>query len=162
MKRLMTLLIMSFVVVLSACKGKDPETADLEKYVQGPLFNIRTNLRAASSQYESTRSKNELARANIIKTKVLYQYDKYLKGLEAIQTETAFVERMNEEGINSVKKAMAALEEYRRAMLKRDSHLTMRASMDAEAAMDKVEKWQSEVWETARARKIDVPSDIVR
>ncbi len=160
MKRLL-ILGLSLLLVLSGC-SKDPETADLENYVQGSLFNIRTNLRAANSQYELTRSKNELARADIIRTKVLYQYERYLQGLKEIKTETAYVERMNETGIERATKAVEALDNYRKAMLKRDSHLTIRARSDAENAMNNVEKWQREIWETAHAKNIDVPADNVR
>ena len=160
MKRLL-ILGLSLLMLLSAC-GKDPETADLENYVQGSLFNIRTNLRAANSQYELSRSKNELARADIIRTKVLYQYERYLQGLKDIKTDTAFVERLNETGVERATEAVKALDDYRKAMLKRDSHLTMRARSDAENAMNKVEKWQRDVWETARAKNIEVPADNVR
>lgn len=160
MKRLL-ILGLSLMLVLSAC-NKDPEIADLENYVQGSLFNIRTNLRAATSQYDLTRSKNELARADIIRTKVLYQYERYLQGLKDIKTETAYVERINDTGIERASKAVIELDNYRKAMLKRDSHLTMRARSDAENAMKQVEKWQEDVWETARARNIQVPTDNVR
>jgi len=160
-KRLLLVLGLILFPLLTAC-SQDPETRDLKNYVQVELFNIRTNLRAARDQYESSRSKNDLARSNIIRTKVLYQYERYLKGLQAIKTDTAYVEELNAEGIKLVSEAMSNLDDLGRAMLQRDAHLTTRARMDAEAAIDKVEKWQARIWEDARARKIDIPSDNVR
>lgn len=158
-KRLIVLGLL-LMPILFGCKKKDPETEDLKKYVQQELFQIRTNLRAATSQYEKSLSKNELARSGIIKGKVLFQYRKYLDGLKAIKANTAYVQAMNDEGIKHVNNAIDSLEKYRKAMVKRDSQLTMRARMDAEHAMQDVENWQKEIWENARARGLSVPADI--
>lgn len=159
MKRLIIILGLILIPLLVSCK-KDPETEDFKNYVQSQLFPIRTNLRAATTQYEKSTSKNELARSGIIRTKVLYQYRKYLDGLKAIKTKTGYTEHLNEEGIEKVTAVIDALEVYRKAMLKRDAHLTMRSRMDVETSMDKVKKWQEEIWENAKARQISVPADI--
>lgn len=161
MKRFLLVLMLLIPMALSAC-GKDPDTADLERYVQTDLFQIRTNLRAGRDQYDSSRSKNDLTRANLIRTKVIYQYEKYLNGLKAIQNETAFVDRLHEEGIQRVTEAITALDSYGKALVNRDSHLMLRTRMDAEAAIDKIEKWQRKVWEEAQVRNISIPSDNVR
>lgn len=161
MKRFLLVLMLLIPMALSAC-GKDAETADLERYVQTDLFQIRTNLRAGRDQYDSSRSKNDLTRAGLIRTKVIYQYDKYLKGLQAIKNETAYVDTLHEEGIRLVSEAITALDTYGKALLNRDSHLMLRARMDAEAAIDKIEKWQQKVWEEAQVRNITIPSDNVR
>lgn len=159
MKRLIIILGLIMMPLLVGCK-KNPETEDLKNYVQVQLFPIRTNLRAATTQYEKSTSKNELARSGIIRTKVLYQLRKYRDGLKEIKTKTGFTERLNEEGIEHVTALIDALEVYRKAMLKRDAHLTMRSRMDVESSLDKLKKWQEKVWETAEARNISVPADI--
>lgn len=156
-------LLLLFVCTLCfvSCKG-DPETNDLSNYVAGDLYKIRTNLRAATHQYESTLSKNEKARADIIRTKVVYQYRKYLDGLKAIKTDTAMVDSLNQTGIQAVEKAIDDLEKYRKIALRGNAHQTMRARSDAEASMENVQRWQKEVWESALARGIKVPEDIHR
>ncbi len=143
------------------CKG-DPETQDLTDYVTSDLYNIRTHLRAATNQYESTLSKNEKARADIIRTKVVYQYQKYLDGLRSIKTETAMVDSLNQTGVQAVERAIDDLEKYRKIALRGNAHQTMRARSDAETSMENVQRWQKEVWENALARGIDVPEDIHR
>ena len=155
------LLILGCIFCLVSCKG-DPETQDLNHYVTSELHDIRTHLRAANHQYESTLSKNEKARADIIRTKVVYQYRKYLKGLEAIQTETAMVDSLNDRGIAAVSQAIEDLEKYRKIALRGNTHQTMRARSDAETSMSNVKRWQREVWESARAHGITVPEEISR
>lgn len=155
------LLIVFCALCFVGCKG-DPETQDLTSYVTSDLYNIRTHLRAATHQYESTLSKNEKARADIIRTKVVYQYQKYLDGLRAIKTETAMVDTLNQTGIQAVERAIEDLEKYRKIALRGNTHQTMRARSDAETAMENVQRWQKEVWESAHARGISVPEDIHR
>ena len=157
-KLLLILACMAFVI---SCKG-DPETNDLKDYVTNDLYNIRTHLRAASNQYESTLSKNEKARSDIIRTKVVYQYQKYLDGLQAIKTETAMVDSLNDTGIQAVEQAINNLEKYRKIALRGNAHQTMRARSDAENAMESIRRWQKDVWETAKARGVAVPEDIGR
>ena len=101
MKRLIIILGLIMMPLLVGCK-KDPETEDLKNYIQVQLFPIRTNLRAATTQYEKSASQNELARSGVIRTKVLYQLRKYRDGLEAIETKTGFTELLNDEGIERV------------------------------------------------------------
>lgn len=156
-----TLLALTLLASLGACKG-DPETEELAKYVQKDLFAIRTYARAANDQYKATLSKNELATSTQLRTKVIPQYNKYIEKLKGIDASTGFVDRLNEEGIQSVTEAVKQLDNYRRVMMKRDSHLTMRARMDAEMAMQKIEQWQNKVAEEARARQITLPGDKVR
>jgi hypothetical protein len=155
------LLMLGCIVCVVSCKG-DPETNDLKDYVTNDLYNIRTHLRAASNQYESTLSKNEKARADIIRTKVVYQYQKYLEGLQAIKTETAMVDALNDTGVQSVEQAINDLEKYRKIALRGNAHQTLRARSDAETAMENVRRWQKEVWESAKARGIEIPEDIGR
>lgn len=155
------LLILACMVFAISCKG-DPETKDLKNYVTNDLYHIRTHLRAATSQYESTLSKNEKARADIIRTKVVYQYQKYLDGLQAIKTDTAMVDALNDTGEQAVTQAINDLEKYRKIALRGNTHQTMRARRDAENAMKNIRNWQKEVWETAKARGVSVPEDIGR
>lgn len=155
------LLILGCIVCVVSCKG-DPETDDLKDYVTNDLYNIRTHLRAASNQYESTLSKNEKARADIIRTKVVYQYQKYLDGLREIKTDTAMVESLNSTGVQAVEQTINDLEKYRKIALRGNAHQTLRARSDAESSMEGVRRWQKQVWENAQARGIDVPEDIGR
>lgn len=161
MKRLLLVLMLLMLPALSAC-GSDPETKDLERYVRVDLFNLRTNFRASKSNYEKTRSKNELASANLLRTKVMSQLSRYHKGLKEIKTETAFVERINDKGIERVGEALEKIDDYGKVMLKRNANMTMRARSDADYALNKVEDWRKEVWEEARARGIKIPEDNVR
>ncbi len=154
-------LLFSSLLLFVSCGG-DPETNDLKRYVTSDLYNIRTHLRAATHQYESSMSKNEKARADLIRTKVVYQYDKYLQGLAAIKTDTAMVDALNEEGIESVESTISNLEKYRKIALRGNAHQTLRARTDAENAMKSVKRWQKRVWEAARARDISVPEDVSR
>ena len=149
------------LVLLVGCKG-NPEAEELDRYVSSDLYNIRTHLRAATHQYESTMSKNEKARADIIRTKVVYQYDKYLQGLKNIQTKTVMVDGLNEQGIKAVEAAIESLDKYRKIALRGNAHQTMRARSDAEVAMENVRRWQQEVRESARANGVDVPEEINR
>ncbi len=155
------LLILGITLAMVGCQG-DPETNDLKDYVSNDLYNIRTHLRAANNQYESTLSKNEKARADIIRTKVVYQYQKYLDGLQNIKTETAMVDSLNDTGVQAVEQAINDLEKYRKIALRGNAHQTLRARSDAENSIAGVRRWQKEVWENAKARGIDVPEDIGR
>ena len=155
------LIIFVSLIILVSCGG-DPETTELKHYVTADLYNIRTHLRAATHQYDSTMSKNEKARADIIRTKVVTQYDKYLQGLLKIKTDTVMVDALNETGIQSVEAAIESLDKYRKIALRGNAHQTLRARADAENAMESVRSWQKEVWEAARARDITVPDEISR
>lgn len=160
MKRLLLVLMMLFIP-LTAC-GSDPEKEDLEQYVQVDLFNLRTNLRASKSNYDKTRSLNELASTKLLRTKVISQLTRYQQGLKEVKTKTAFVERLNDTGIERTGKAIELIDNYAKVTLKRNANMTMRARADADLAFQKVEDWQKEVWEEAHARGISVPSDNVR
>lgn len=155
------LILLMGLMVLVGCGG-DPETKELQHYVSSDLFNIRTHLRAATHQYDSTLSKNEKARADIIRTKVVTQYDKYMQGLNRVTTNTVMVDALNEKGIQSVEMAIKTLEKYRKIALRGNAHQTLRARSDAELAMENVRSWQKEVWEAARARGIEIPEEIHR
>ncbi|PKL76276.1 MAG: hypothetical protein CVV27_11095 [Candidatus Melainabacteria bacterium HGW-Melainabacteria-1] len=146
----------------TGCKGEDPVNKDLEQYVQQDLHNIRTYLRAAQDQYKSSMNKDDFAKSQHIRKKVIPQYDKYLTSLKKVETKTGFVDNLHDGGLQAVTDTINSLSEYSKVMLKRDSHLTMRSRQSAEEAMDKLDQWQSEVREEARSRGIKLPSEYVR
>jgi hypothetical protein len=156
------LLLICLGLLLVAGCNNDPEAKDLAVYVQQDLFNLETNLRAAKDQFNDVKSKNEVAQVGIIKTRVMLQLEKYAKGLKEIEPKTGLVLRLNEKGVEKVDQAIETMHEYRKALLKRDSHQVPLIRIKLEAALEDIEKWKTEIRLLAKEKNISIPAERVR
>lgn len=159
-KALLKLSLATFMILVG-CQ-LDPVKEDLAHYVQEGLSPIETNLRAAQDQYLAAQSKPELAQVNIIRTKVILQMEKYLRGLEAIQPKTGVVLGLNEKGIERVKSAIKKIDNYRKTLLQRDSNRIPIARSQVDAAYQQIDEWKDEITMLAREKGISLPQSRVQ
>lgn len=149
-------LSLASLMILAGCQS-DPVKEDLTRYVQQDLFALETNLRAAHSQYVSAQSKPELTQVNIIKTKVILQLEKYLRGLQAIEPKTGVVLGLNDKGIERVKTVIEKIDTYRKTLIKRDSNQIPIVRSQVEAAYNAIDEWKDEITMLAREKGVSVP-----
>ena len=156
-------LIFSGLLIFSlvGCQG-DPEAKDLANYIQQDLFNLETNLRAAKDQFQVVKSQNEKAQLGVIRSRVLLQLDKYLSGLKKIEPKTGLVLALNEKGIQEVDESIQLIHEYRKALVKRDSHQVPLIRAKVDAALQDIEEWKTEIRLMAREKNITLPSERIK
>ena len=151
-------LLMSLLV---GCQG-DPEAKDLAVYIQQDLFNLETNLRAAKDQFQDVKSQNEKAQLGVLRSRVLLQLDKYLSGLKKIEPKTGLVLGLNEKGIQEVDETIRLIHEYRKALVKRDSHQVPLIRSKVDAALEDIEEWKTEIKLLAKEKNISLPAERIK
>lgn len=150
-----------FLFLMLGCQG-DPEAKDLAVYIQQDLFNLETNLRAAKDQFHDVKSQNEKAQLGVIRSRVLLQLDKYLSGLKKIEPKTGLVLGLNEKGIQEVDEAIQLIHEYRKALVKRDSHQVPLIRSKVDAALEDIEEWKTEIRMLAKEKNVSLPAERVK
>jgi len=149
------------ISLLVGCQG-DPEAKDLAVYIQQDLFNLETNLRAARDQFHDVKSQNEKAQLGVLRSRVLLQLDKYLSGLKKIEPKTGLVLGLNEKGIQEVDETIKLIHEYRKALVKRDSHQVPLIRSKVDAALEDIEEWKTEIKLLAKEKNISLPSERIK
>ncbi|MGE3728280.1 MAG: hypothetical protein AB7I41_22190 [Candidatus Sericytochromatia bacterium] len=146
------------ISLLVGCQG-DPDAKDLAVYIQQDLFNLETNLRAAKDQFQDVKGKNEKAQLGVLRSRVLLQLDKYLSGLKKIEPKTGLVLGLNEKGIQEVDETIQLIHEYRKALVKRDSHQVPLIRSKVDAALEDIEEWKTEIKLLAKEKNISWPKE---
>lgn len=149
------------ISLLVGCQG-DPEAKDLAVYIQQDLFNLETNLRAAKDQFQDVKSQNEKAQLGVLRSRVLLQLDKYLSGLKKIEPKTGLVLGLNEKGIQEVDETIRLIHEYRKALVKRDSHQVPLIRSKVDAALEDIEEWKTEIKLLAKEKNISLPAERIK
>lgn len=153
------LILLSFCLLV-AC-GSDPEVKAFDAYLD-QLSELQTHLRAAHNIYEDSSGKSELNRASTIKSKIMIQYEKYLEGLQKIQSDNALVKKINAEGIEKTDRSIKALKNYQKLLLERSTHDVLKARREADESVDALKKWMVKVKVHAKERGLSMPEDNVK
>lgn len=90
------------VVLLGACKAKDPVREDLIKYLDVELPGIIAYEKQAGNDFTQVTGENykgDAAMLSALENKVIPEYGKFLTGLKAIEPQTEDVQRIHDKYI---------------------------------------------------------------